>query len=293
VKARCWTIAAILLLTGALARAEFPTTRPHSQVTYVHRQRRDPDLSLYIVTVDLTDPDVKVHLATAGDDPDGPGPWQTTLMPVSAIARREGFDIAINASFFEVPQGPTSRPNYVEGNSASSVGWTMSDGKLLSPTSRPGWPIIWIDEDRRVRIDTLGRLPPGARQIITGNGLLVSHGKPLDRFEGNLTARHPRTAIGVDEAGRRLIILTLDGRRAGVSVGMTGIELAAELQRLGCWDAINLDGGGSTTLLMRDPATDELKLLNQPSDNRERPVSNALGVTVRRPTTRPAPAGDP
>ena len=59
-------------------------------------------------------------------------------------------------------------------------------------------------------------------------------------------------------------------------------ELAAEMLRLGCHVALNLDGGGSSVLAVRDPAKDEFKILNQPTDGRERAVANVLGVAVRK-----------
>jgi exopolysaccharide biosynthesis protein len=299
-------VAIVTCILCTAARAEFPTTHPFQEITYQHIQRHNPDESLYVVAVDLTDPDVQIHLATAGPDPDGDGPWQTTLQPVRQIAQREKFDVAINASYFEITRGRASAPipeeqaerggapatsapaqagGYVAGVWASHVGLTMMDGRLVSNTPREDWPILWVEGDRTVKIGPApaSGVPAHARQIVTGNGLVLINGaKPPVPFKSNLPARHPRTAIGVDRAGTKLTILTLDGRRPGVSVGMNGDELADEMKQLGCWDAINLDGGGSTTLLMRDPATGEFKLLNQPSDNRERAVSSALGITLRR-----------
>lgn len=280
----------IIWLAFALtARAQFPTTQPYPSTTYTHEQRKNPEMSLHVVTIDLWDPDVAVRLAMAGDDPDGDGPWQTTLLPVSRIAQRERFDIAVNASFYEIIGGTT---NYRPDVWASSVGWTMSDGRFLSRNRREGWPIFCLAENKRIRIGITDQFPREVRVIITGNGLLLQGGKQVEKFEGNLIPRHPRTALGVDQTNQRLTILIVDGRRPGVSVGMTGAELATEMQRLGCWDAINLDGGGSTTLLMRDPKTDELKLLNQPSGDAERAVANALGITIKRQTTRSAPGAN-
>jgi exopolysaccharide biosynthesis protein len=98
-----------------------------------------------------------------------------------------------------------------------------------------------------------------------------------------MNVRHPRTAIGLNRDATTLTILTVDGRRPLSAWGMTGPELAAEFQKLNCWTALNLDGGGSTTLVMRDPQSNELKVLNNPSDNRERPVGNAIGITIHNP----------
>jgi uncharacterized protein YigE (DUF2233 family) len=83
--------------------------------------------------------------------------------------------------------------------------------------------------------------------------------------------RGPRTAFGIDKQGR-YIILVVDGRRPFYSIGLTLNELAATMQKLGAVDALNLDGGGSTTMAVR------AQVVNKPSDGFERPVSNALLV---------------
>jgi len=84
--------------------------------------------------------------------------------------------------------------------------------------------------------------------------------------------RHPRTAVGVRPDGV-IVLVTVDGRQPLHSVGMSIAELTALMIELGCAEAINLDGGGSTTMVIRD------KIVNRPSDAAgERPVSDALLV---------------
>lgn len=84
-----------------------------------------------------------------------------------------------------------------------------------------------------------------------------------------------RTAIGVSKDGATLRIVSVDGRQ-GDSHGMTIQELAQLLHDLGAWNAINLDGGGSTALVARPAGTDQLSVIDRPSDGTERTVSNAL-----------------
>lgn len=88
-------------------------------------------------------------------------------------------------------------------------------------------------------------------------------------------ARHPRTAVGWRRGGP-LLLVTVDGRQAPYSDGMTLAELAELMGRLGATEALNLDGGGSTTMVL------DGRVVNRPSDESgERPVGNAL-VVVRR-----------
>jgi Phosphodiester glycosidase/FlgD Ig-like domain len=109
---------------------------------------------------------------------------------------------------------------------------------------------------------------------IGGGPLLVRDGRPVYRaneaFETSLIApRHPRTAIGQLASGRILMVV-VDGRQSGYSVGMTTWEMALTMRRLGAVQAMQLDGGGSSTLAF------DGTVLNSPSDGRERPISTAL-----------------
>ncbi|MCX7642790.1 MAG: phosphodiester glycosidase family protein [Armatimonadetes bacterium] len=80
--------------------------------------------------------------------------------------------------------------------------------------------------------------------------------------------KHPRTAVGLKDES--LIWVVVDGRQPGYSEGMSLDELAEFLLNAGCKDALNLDGGGSSTLFVRGA------VVNRPSDGRERPIANAL-----------------
>ena len=85
---------------------------------------------------------------------------------------------------------------------------------------------------------------------------------------------HPRTAVGLRADGTWIFVV-VDGRQPGLSIGMNLKEVAELMQSLGCVDALNLDGGGSSTLCVLG------KVVNSPSDAaRERPVSDA--IIVRR-----------
>lgn len=93
-------------------------------------------------------------------------------------------------------------------------------------------------------------------------------------------ARHPRTAVGIARDGRRLLLVVVDGRQKPYSDGATLRELADIMRALGARDAINLDGGGSTTMVYADPGNaGELRIANRPSDAvGERPVADALAI---------------
>lgn len=92
----------------------------------------------------------------------------------------------------------------------------------------------------------------------------------------NNTIAHPRTAVGIDADGRKLLILVVDGRSA-VSRGYTMVELADMMTALGAENAINFDGGGSSAMYTRN-GLGAMGLVNEPSDGNERQVANAFGV---------------
>lgn len=123
------------------------------------------------------------------------------------------------------------------------------------------------------------------RETVGGRGVLVVDsvvGPDVDR-EGNAGFQgvNPRTAAGIARVGKsqRLLLAVIDGRQPGYSVGMTLRQTAELLQSLGAQRAINLDGGGSSAMIVRDNATGALRVRNKPSDpTGERPVGNALAV---------------
>lgn len=104
---------------------------------------------------------------------------------------------------------------------------------------------------------------------MTGGGpTLIINGVIQDGLQ---TAVHPRTAVGFNYDSTKLFFVTVDGRQPGFSVGMSLPELANYMKSIGCYNAVNLDGGGSTTMVVRN------KVVNSPSDAAgERPVANAL-----------------
>jgi exopolysaccharide biosynthesis protein len=129
---------------------------------------------------------------------------------------------------------------------------------------------------------SLGRLYSMAEDIVAGVPQLIKNGKIDITWEKEKAGkafvfnRHPRTAVAKLKDGKFLMI-AVDGRQPGVSVGMNLQELAEYLLSLGAVDAMNLDGGGSTTMFL------DGKVVNQPSDpNGERKVGDALIVTLRK-----------
>lgn len=158
--------------------------------------------------------------------------------------------------------------------------WVLSgSGEVNAPLKalKPGDTV-------ELRVDFTPALQPG-EQVLGGGPRLVRDGRVSVEAEGGSvggsfsTARHPRTAIGFN--GSKVYLVVVDGRQPGYSLGMSLAELAQVMADLGCTDALNMDGGGSTTLWARGAVT------NRPSDGRERPVANGLLVFSTAPKGEP------
>jgi hypothetical protein len=253
-----------------------------SPIQYQHIVRRNPNYSIHVVRIDLKDPRVTVQVAHGGPDPDGDGPWLTTLMPTSEIAEREKYDVAINGDFFDAQATKDiegRNTGYVRGKAATPVGMAMTDGVLWHRAARP---YLEITASNIARLEEgAGPVDADAREMVGGSQIIVRNGRSIIFTNAFATARHPRTAAGIDASGTRLTLLVVDGRQPELSIGMTLAELSAELVHLGCAAAINLDGGGSTTLVYRNPESKRLEVVNSPSDTKERSVADVLGATLR------------
>ncbi len=175
----------------------------------------------------------------------------------------------------------------------------VRDGRVVSVTGRPGTGPVPADSTvlvgREAGARVLAALRPGdpvgveyrprtdggpvPRTAVGGRELLVVDGVPQNHEgAGNNTAA-PRTAVGFSRDGRVMQVVTVDGRQAD-SGGVTLTELGLMMKRAGAHSALNLDGGGSSTLLAREPGSDTLQVENSPSDGNERTVPNGLALTA-------------
>ena len=124
------------------------------------------------------------------------------------------------------------------------------------------------------------RTSPEVDLAVSGAQRLVTNG--VATAEENITAA--RTAVGISKDGSKLYVASIDGR-LGDAHGMTITELTALMLELGAWNAVNLDGGGSTTLVGRLPGSAGVEVINRPSDGNERLVANALVFKTSAPAT--------
>jgi len=124
----------------------------------------------------------------------------------------------------------------------------------------------------------------GVREAVGGRELIVLDGQTsVSPRPAQADQLHPRTALGITAAGD-LVMATVDGRESGYSTGVDLEEMAELLLSRGVVQALNMDGGGSTTMAVRLPGDPEVSVVNRPSDGRERAVANSLVFFSSAPT---------
>ncbi|MGW8526767.1 phosphodiester glycosidase family protein [Nocardiopsis sp. NPDC055824] len=113
---------------------------------------------------------------------------------------------------------------------------------------------------------------------LNGRQLLVVDGEVQRAGQGNNTPGAPRTAIGFSEDGSQMFLLSVDGRQPSFAEGVGLDELGEMMVEAGAHTALNLDGGGSTTMVAREPGAEQVRVENRPSDGQERLVPNGLAL---------------
>ncbi|MDZ5418725.1 phosphodiester glycosidase family protein [Lacticaseibacillus rhamnosus] len=111
------------------------------------------------------------------------------------------------------------------------------------------------------------------QQALGGRNILVADGK-VNETKAIGTDSEPRTAVGIKADGT-VFFVVVDGRQAPTSNGLSMVDLANLMIQRGAVTALNLDGGGSSTYVAREPGETQLSLQNQPCDGKERTVANA------------------
>jgi len=200
---------------------------------------------------------------------------RTTQM-LAALGRHEPVLGGVNADFFNLKNGrPT---NLLVVNGAIRTLPIRQPVLAFDSTGAPHIGFFTLDSGRLRPYHPLQAV--GGRPVLVRDSAIAGE---VDTFgNAGFRARNPRTAAGIARNGKQLILVAVDGREYH-NAGMTLRELAELMLALGASDAINLDGGGSTTMVVAQPDRgDSLRIVNHPSDKEgERAVGDALAI-VRR-----------
>lgn len=248
-----------------------------------------------IARIDLRHPGISTKVMLADDrDPDGDGPCVGQLETPTVAARKHDFVITLNASFFGAPISKDvmgKKVRYFVGNCTMPVGWHVSGGKTVTkPVGDKMRAVLLVGDDGKVSIrDAVNEIPIGTRYAVSGNALVLKAGQPTSA--DNAGTRHPRSVVGVNADGSSLWLVAVDGRQDGYSRGASMKELGEFMLKLGAYDALNLDGGGSTAMVVKDLRTGTFGVANSTSEistdgfpvRMERPIADVVGITFAPP----------
>jgi hypothetical protein len=237
-------------------------------------------LRWHVLTVDLRQQQL-AFASVVADDPDGAGPAEATLVDPLALAKRSQVVAAVNCNAFSVLRKPEGKGalSFPAGAEADILGLALHERATRSP-SEGAYVDFWLDAQRR---PALGPPPVGAEVVagVAGFSRCVRDGKVV----GGNDALHPRTAVGFSADGNTVWLVVVDGRQPGYSEGVSTAELGHYLAGLGATQALNLDGGGSSAMILQD-AGGELRVVNSPSTkvagiSVARPIPNLLALRLR------------
>ncbi len=252
--------------TAAVAQAVIAPWRPVFQgIEVCEASTRQPrPLQARALRVDLRSPGIE-FLVTPSN---GSEPLEVNARTTSDFLREFKCQAAINGSVFAPFAQTNLQPMNIEGLS-------LSRGDLYSGPEQ--YHSLMLSTNGRAWIARDAASSAGGFNGLSGFYSLLYRG----RNEGTHKERHPRSAAGISQDGRWLILLVIDGRQPGYSEGVTTAETAEWMRRLGAFDALNLDGGGSSALVIEGTNGSPV-VLNRPSGGTERRVANHLGIFARK-----------
>ncbi len=255
-------------------------------------------MKAYVVRIDLTTPGISFTASERASNwgdimPDYPEKPMRIDTKREATAdfmmRRRGagknVEIAVNTSGW----GPWVRPFTHEF--ASLRNWVVADGVEVSHGKDPSKGVyFFIRNDGSARI-CRGISPAETNDVVFsayGMGLIMTNGvSAIPGDQPKYTNKEPRTAIGLTPDGKTLVLLSVDGRQPGYSLGASYADLAEIMRREGVADAINMDGGGSSSLVVFDHKNDKPLMLNHHKDGVVRKVATSLGIVFADGGTAP------
>jgi hypothetical protein len=244
-------------------------------VEYTRDVRTSPrELVIHTIIVDLQAEGIRLLITPGDSDAELPLNGLTT----SDFLKNFDLQIAINGSPFE-PWSTLSKLSYYphKGDPVDVIGYAASEGTVYAEP-HPDAPTLYISSNNKARFN---RPFKNIFNAISGTEMLVRNGKIVSSDNG---VPQPRTAVGLSESEKQLIIIVVDGRQPGYSEGVTLKELAELMLFYGAYDAMNLDGGGSSALV-REGLLGSADVINNPIDRGipgwERVVGNHLGIFAK------------
>lgn len=253
-------------------------------VTFTREVHRQPfPLILHVVKVNLNADGIEL-LVTPADDRTDPYPYSART--TSAFLQEFDVQLAVNGDFFDPWRDNGFWDTYPHtGDGVNTRGLTIARGEIITEGYTPpsAYRTLYITRDNRASFE---RPQDSVYNAISGYIMAVENGEVVVK-QGNdayLEQRHPRTAVALDQTGETLMLFVVDGRQPNYSEGATLLELGNIILGYGGYNALVLDGGGSTTLVIEDEQGNPIQLnssIHNRIPARERPIPNHLGIFAR------------
>ena len=251
----------VLLITAGCASVTDERDLHALGLEYRLQELTDPRPNrVHVLRVDFTTGKTRPVVVIPAD-PDGDGPAEVALTSPLTLADDPSVLAFINTNPWDSLPDDTGKRSrrWYEGQPADIHGLAVSGGQVRS-TAQPSDASVWVDGQGRVFLgDSADDKPVEA---MAGFQPIVRDGAVVASPDG---AIHPRTAIGVDREGTVMWLVVVDGRQKQYSEGMTVHELGCVMRDLGCWNATNMDGGGSSIMGLVGEGG-QLCVMNSPSD---------------------------
>ena len=249
----------VALLLPSLSLAGDKWTQPFDGVKQLHRTVASPKWSIHALVIDTMVPGVTLDATASGQ----------RKQKTSNFAKQIAAQAAVNGDFFSYATYATSGLAAGDGKAWADTDDGAGDANLVFVKGSPAKPVVHMaSEILKFDAKTMWG-------VVSGHPVIVSGGQTtVVATKGSFClTRHPRTMVGVNQAGTTLYVVVVDGRQKWLSVGMRCDEEATLMKNLGAWHAINLDGGGSSAMYVAGQG-----VVNSPSDGSERTVANHLAL---------------
>lgn len=264
--------------------------RPHDNVTVTEVSYVDhagDNQAAFVMQVNLADPRISITNTTPGDTDFEIGHVQRQkLSEQFKLIDKAGHRVigGVNTDFFTTTGTCAGRPQGALWHN----GICYRDA-FASEATRPRC-FAWWGEDEHIKLGHSSDYPSAKatgkiKELFSGGQILIENGKLIAFSEDSVYGTHPRTMFGLTADDRKIVLAVFDGRQPTWSVGVNYPDMQAFMDALGCRWAINIDGGGSSTFIVRkDGASfkdaDRFLIKNKPSDGSERAIGPGLAVVV-------------
>ncbi|MBQ0167535.1 MAG: phosphodiester glycosidase family protein [Treponema sp.] len=240
----------------------------HPAITVETYRNENYPLTYHLVTVDLSDSSISLVSAPllAASSADSAESVCVTGETTQSFAQRTGAIVAINATPFSIPG---NKPLFMTSRRLFT-GLVIEDGTQLSaPEERYGALGFTKDNTAFIMESQTEPLPEDTVSVLGGFWIILKDGKHTDDFAD---IQNSRTAAGISADGKTLFLLSVEGERSASSRGLNYYDCAEILKKAGARSAIQLDGGGSTSLIIQGN--------NKLSYSKKRAVANNFGICV-------------